>query len=82
MVMATYTKGYQAHTTDGAIATLPDEVYENQKTYAVMDPKDYYSAEEIEVRDRQGNTRRALLRGDLYGLGTPGTGDPIVELID
>jgi len=79
--MATYSKSYQAHTTDGAIVSLPDEVFENQKTYAVMDPEDY-SIEEIEVRDRQGNRLRALLRGDLYGLGTPGTGDPIVELID
>jgi len=81
MAIYSYRKDYQAHTTAGAIVTVPDDVYESQRTYAVSDPEDY-SAEEIEVRDAEGNRHRALLRGDLYGLFTAGTGDPIVELLD
>lgn len=81
MAYYTYSKGYRSRTTTGETVTLPDEVHENQATYAVTGPEDY-SHEEIQVLDRQGDRRRALLRGDLYGLGTPGTGDPIVELIE
>ncbi len=78
---ATYHKGYKAHTTDGSIVSLPDAVHENQKTYAAWGPDDY-TAEEIEVLNRDGKKLRAVLRGDLYGLGTPGTDDPIVKLVE
>lgn len=71
----TYTKGYEAHVTDRGdrtkgTAVLPDEVYEDQRAY---------DGEVIRVCHR-GKFKFAVLRGDLYGLGTPGQGDPIVEL--
>lgn len=67
----TYELGYLAHTTTGKLVTLPDHVAENQIGY---------DGQEIVV-NQSGKKRKAILRGDLYGLDTPGTGDPIVELI-
>lgn len=69
----TFDGGFQAHTTTGDLATIPDQVHGDQAAFDRLP---------IEVRDRRGETVPAILRGDLYGLGTPGTGDPIVELIE
>lgn len=72
---ATYSKDYQAGILgdDFHHVTLPDEVAEDQK---------YYDGMEITVIDHMGDEVPAILRGDLYGLHTPGTGDPVVELIE
>jgi hypothetical protein len=69
----TYTRGYRAHTTAGAVVRLPDQIAVDQASY---------DGQSIPVRTMDGVDATAILRGDLYGLGTPGTGDPIVELND
>jgi hypothetical protein len=71
---ATYSGGFQASVSNnpGETVIVPDEVYHNQQ---------YYSDNGIKFDVRAGNdTATAILRGDLYGLNTPGTGDMIVEI--
>ena len=70
---ATYSKGYMAHTTNGHMVTLPDDVASDQAACDGL---------MIWVLTSSGDERLAVLRGDLYGLGSSGTGDPIVELQD
>ena len=71
----TYDKKYAARIAgdDHHLVTLPDAVADDQLGHDGI---------EITVIDHMGNEVRAILRGDLYGLGTPGTGDPVVELIE
>lgn len=70
--MMTFSKFYAAHSTLGGTVTIPDEVYEDQKGF---------DGQTIEVVDFWGHREKAILRGDLYDLHAPGTGDPIIELI-
>jgi hypothetical protein len=73
MATYTYSGNHAAHSTDGGLVTIPDQVFAAQKDH---------DGERIPVLDRMGEARTAILRGDLYGLHTPGTGDPVVELIE
>ena len=72
---ATYTSQIKAHVMHehGMTVTLPDDVAADQAAH---------DGQEIEVVGRNGESLRAILRGDLYNLGQSGTGDPVVELID
>ena len=69
----TYTRGYQAHTTTGGVVVVPDQVNDDQKAHDGLT---------IEVRNRWGHVERAILRGDLYDLHGPGTGDMVVEILE
>lgn len=72
-------EGSQANTVKGHyIAIVPDEVAENQsdfdgKTFPILIKPTYGMPGKI----RKG---RGRLRGDLYGLNTPGTGDMVVAI--
>lgn len=69
--------GPQAHTVRGRyIAIVPDEVAENQKAF---DGKSF----PVLLFGKRGlglHRARATLRGELYGLHTPGVGDMIVAI--
>jgi len=67
----TFDLKYAAHTVKGGIVTIPDQVARAQRDY---------DGESFPVLRRDGSKARATLRGDLYGLGTSGTGDPVVAL--
>lgn len=71
--MATYTYQlrYLAHTVRGGRVTIPDQFARNQRDY---------DGKTFPVRRLDGSAVRATLRGDLYGLHTPGIGDPIVSV--
>ncbi len=71
---ATFSRGFQAHVlNDTHTVVLSDEVAGDQVAY---------NGQTITVLDHMGDEVQAILRGALYGLGTAGTGDPIVELIN
>ena len=71
----TYTRNAVAHYGDGSVI-VPDQVAESQRDYdGVAFPAIRLTALPG-VRDpRAGAKVRVRLRGDLYGLHTPGTGD-------
>lgn len=71
----TYTLRYLAHTPCSGPVVIPDQVARNQTAY---DGRTF----PVRRRGALGVVRhaRARLRGDLYGLGTPGCGDPVVTL--
>jgi hypothetical protein len=69
--------GTIAHTiTDRAdcrsLVEVPDEVADDQQAYDGMT---------FPVRRNGRRTGRAMLRGDLYGLNTSGTGDMVVCMV-
>lgn len=69
----TFARKYAAHTSNETpYVYIPDQVADDQRSY---------DGKEFPVMRQNGTTTRARLRGDMYGLGTPGTGDPVVELI-
>jgi hypothetical protein len=74
MTRYTYEHQYAARISgghyDGEGVTIPDQVYRDQRAY---------DGETITVI-LDGVYCEAILRGDLYGLDTPGTGDPVVVL--
>ena len=67
-----YTKRAQAHYGDWVV-TVPDQVADDQKSY-----------DGVAFPARRGDnaTVRVVLRGDLYGLHTGGTGDMVVTSED
>ena len=70
----TFEKQYAAMGKDGGLGnifTVPDQVGENQKEF---DGKTFPAFQ-------SGRKCRVKLRGDWYGLNTPGTGDMRVQLI-
>lgn len=71
--------GPRAHSTDeGWEVIIPEEVYEDQSEFdGSVFPIMY--RERFTTKWKDGNGK---LRGDLYGLHTSGTGDPVVEFID
>ena len=75
-MITTYNDRNYAMTTDGERVIVPDQVANNQhdydgKVFRVM----YHLSGETFLK------LKSRLRGDLYGLDTPGVGDMIVELI-
>lgn len=66
----TYAAAFSARTVTGITVIIPDQVADNQREY---DGKTFPVL-------RSGKKVRATLRGDLYGLWTPGTGDCVVSL--
>ena len=66
----TYTRQYEAHmgADKSGRAIIPDQVADNQKAY---DGKTFPAL-------INGVKVRVMLRGDLYGLHTAGTGDATV----
>lgn len=74
----TFAYGYQAHTVTGQCVPgaeaviIPDQVADDQCRY------DGETFPVIYARSRR--RARATLRGDLYGLHTPGTGNPVVAI--
>lgn len=70
----TFAHKYAAHRSDDKpYVFVPDQVYESQSEY---------DGKEFPIIFRNGTTGRAILRGELYGLNTPGTGDITVEVIE
>ena len=68
----TFSRRFTAHTVGHTeTVTTPDEIAEDQK---------HYDGKSFPVLRRDGSKARATLRGDEYGLWTPGTGDPIVAI--
>lgn len=58
---------------EGPYVFVPDQVFEDQHAY---DNRDF------PIMYQDGTMGRAILRGELYGLWTTGTGDMVVELIE
>lgn len=58
---------------EGPYVFVPDQVFEDQHAYDNLD---------FPIMYQDGTMGRAILRGELYGLNTTGTGDMIVELIE
>lgn len=72
MTRYTFTRQVAAHTATGnTYVFIPDQVAENQRGF---------DGKSFPVLRRDGSKARATLRGDLYGLGTSGTGDPVVAI--
>ena len=68
----TFSQRIQAHTVRrDSFVVIPDQVAAAQKEY---------DGKSFPVLRRDGSKARATLRGDEYGLWTPGTGDPVVAL--
>lgn len=64
--------GAQARTPAGLVVIVPDEVAENQKDFDLCI---------FPVLGLDGKKRMGQLRGDLYGLRTPGTGDMVISIV-
>lgn len=64
----TYLTNSEAHY-NGEIVVVPDQVAYTQKAFDQMP---------FPARKRDGSVVRVVLRGDLYGLHTTGTGDMVV----
>ena len=64
---------YWARTVSGVLVKIPYEVFADQKGF---DGKSFPV-----MRASNGKPARAKLRGDLYGLHTSGTGEPIVAIV-
>lgn len=72
------TTGNVAHAVKGGYFLIPDRVATNQKFYS--DTKRPFSAKRCDSTGVViGGSRTVILRGDLYGLDTPGTGDMVVS---
>ena len=67
----TFDLKYAAHTVKGPSVTIPDQVARDQREF---------DGKSFPVLRRDGSKARATLRGELYGLWTSGTGDPVVAL--
>lgn len=64
---------YYARTVNGALVKIPYQVFADQKAF---------DGETFPVlRASNDKPARAKLRGDLYGLHTAGTGEPIVSIV-
>jgi len=62
-----------ARTFSGVLVKIPSQVFADQKGY---DGQTFPV-----LRASNDKPARAMLRGDLYGLHTAGTGDPIVAIV-
>lgn len=68
----TFKHNYLAHTVNGKTVMLPDMVAGDQKAFDGKRFTGRCSAGIVPIR--------MTLRGDLYGLHSTGTGDPVVSL--
>ena len=62
---------YVARTLSGVIVIIPDQVADDQRGHDSLT---------FPALRLNGQRVRVKLRGDLYGLWTPGTGDPVVTI--
>ncbi|NBW19647.1 MAG: hypothetical protein EBR82_67905 [Caulobacteraceae bacterium] len=69
----TFNRRSVARTPSGVIVVIPDQVEADQHAF------DSLSLAFPALR-LNGQRVRVKLRGDLYGLWTPGTGDPVVTI--
>ena len=67
----TFVRRSLARTVSGDFVTVPDQVEEDQREF---------DGRTFPVERSDGRMARATLRGDLYGLDTPGTGDMVVSM--
>ena len=67
-----------AHKKNGGYVILPERVATNQKHYS--ESRTPFKATPCDVAGRPTGKESVMvvLRGDLYGLNTTGTGDPVV----
>ena len=70
----TYNLGFTARTQANRRVILPDAVATDQRSW---DGRTFMARR----LDGRGRWVRVRLRGDLYGLHTPGTGDPVVTAV-
>ncbi|MEY4427215.1 MAG: hypothetical protein RL535_1513 [Pseudomonadota bacterium] len=72
MTKYTFTRKYAARTVGGMeYVYIPDQIVDSQRDFDGCS---------FTVLRRDGTKARATLRGDLYGLWTTGTGDPVVSI--
>lgn len=73
-----YTHGFVSHRTKGGFALIPDVVVNDQRGWDAS--RRSFPAIPCDACGRViGASFRAVLRGDLYGLHTTGTGDCVVS---
>ena len=73
-----YTQGVIAHRAEGGFAMIPDVVINDQKGWDAS-RKSFPAIPCDSIGRAIGPSFRAVLRGDLYGLHTSGTGDCTVS---
>ena len=70
----TFNKRCEARSVNGFALLIPDQVFQNQHHY-------WECQRTFPVIGKySGSKMRGKLRGDLYGLDSPGTGDVIVAI--
>jgi len=75
----TYAQGVIAHRGNGGFAIIPDAVINDQKGWSAS-RKSFQAIPCTNTGRRTGAAGfSAVLRGDLYGLGTAGTSDPEIR---
>lgn len=73
--------GYQAFSVKGEHEVIiPDEVRDDQKGFDGREFPILKRPKAMSYNKRVWEKGRGRLRGDLYGLHTPGTGDPVVTI--
>ena len=73
----TYEQGVIAHRANG-FAVIPDAVINDQRGWSAS-RKSFRALPCTSTGKIIGKGFSAILRGDLYGLGTSGTGDPEIR---
>ena len=74
----TYEQGVIAHRGNGGFAIIPDAVINDQKDWSAS-RKSFQALPCTSTGKIIGKGFCAILRGDLYGLGTAGTSDPDIR---
>lgn len=74
----TYAQGVIAHRGNGEFAIIPDAVINDQKGWSAS-RKSFQALPCTSTSKIIGKGFSAILRGDLYGLGTAGTSDPEIR---
>lgn len=76
----TYEQGVVAHRANGGFALIPDSVVNDQNGWDAS-RKSFPAIPCDSTARATGPSFRAVLRGDLYGLHTAGTGDCTVSSV-
>lgn len=74
MTKYTFEGSINARTVTGDFVEIPAEVDADQRGWND-------AGASFPVIRRDGSKARAVIRGELYGLDTPGTGDTVVAII-
>ena len=74
----TYEQGVIAHRGNGGFAIIPDAVINDQKGWSAS-RKSFQALPCTSTGKIIDKGFSAILRGDLYGLGTAGTSDPEIR---